>query len=401
MVSSSGTELRSLKPLIPTVYLPAILFGIGQGAILPVIALTARELGASVGLASLVVALLGIGQLFGDLPAGSFAARIGERRAMVGSVALITVALLLCVVATQVWMLAAAIGIVGIASAVWGIARHTYLTEVVPYQLRARAMSTLGGSHRIGAFAGPFLGAAAMQFWGTNGSYIVHIATAGVAALLVGFIKEPIKPKRPDKADGSLRDTVKVLRNHLPVFATLGSGALMVGIVRASRAAVIPLWAESIGVDGTTTSIIFGLSGAVDMLLFYPAGKAMDKFGRAFVAVPCMTVMGLSLLLLPFTHSAFTLLLVALLLGFGNGLGSGIILTLGSDVSPATGRAQFLGGWRLCADTGTALGPVIVSGVTVAIALGPAIWAIAAIGFGGAAALKHWIPRTQPAMAER
>lgn len=386
---------------MPTVYLPAVLFGIGQGAILPVIALTARELGASVGLASLIVALLGIGQLFGDLPAGSFAARIGERRAMVGSVALITVALVLCVLASQVWMLAVAICVVGIASAVWGIARHTYLTEVVPYQLRARAMSTLGGSHRIGAFAGPFLGAGAMHLWGTNGSYIVHIATAGAAALLVGFIKEPIKPKRPDKAEGSLRDTVKVLRDHLPVFATLGSGAMMVGIVRASRAAVIPLWAESIGVDGTTTSIIFGLSGAVDMLMFYPAGKAMDKFGRAFVAVPCMAVMGVSLLLLPLTHSALTLLLVALLLGFGNGLGSGIILTLGSDVSPKAGRAQFLGGWRLCADTGTALGPVIVSGVTVAIALGPAIWAIAAIGFTGAAALKRWIPHPEPALAER
>ena len=38
---------------------------------------------------------------------------------------------------------------------------------------------------------------------------------------------------------------------------------------------------------------------------------------------------------------------VALLLGFGNGLGSGIVMTLGADFAPARGRAEFLGVWRL------------------------------------------------------
>ncbi|MEK8227717.1 hypothetical protein NKG05_18850 [Oerskovia sp. M15] len=38
--------------------------------------------------------------------------------------------------------------------------------------------------------------------------------------------------------------------------------------------------------------MIFGLSGAVDMLLFYPAGKIMDRMGRLWVAVPCMVVLG-------------------------------------------------------------------------------------------------------------
>ena len=71
-----------LRIAVPA-YGPTVLVSIGQGAILPLVALSARDLGASVGLAAFVVALVGLGQLVGDLPAGALAARIGEQRALV------------------------------------------------------------------------------------------------------------------------------------------------------------------------------------------------------------------------------------------------------------------------------------------------------------------------------
>ena len=49
---------------------------------MPILALRARELGADVPVAALVVALLGLGSLFASLPAGALIARIGERRAL-------------------------------------------------------------------------------------------------------------------------------------------------------------------------------------------------------------------------------------------------------------------------------------------------------------------------------
>ena len=404
-----STDPITLRSITPTVYLPAVLFGIGQGAIAPVVVLTARDLGASVGTASLIVALIGVGQLIGDLPAGSFAARVGERRAMIISALIIVAALIGCVLATSAGFFAIAIATMGLAGAVWGIARHTYLTEVVPYRLRARAMSTLGGSQRIGTFIGPFLGAAATHWWGTNGAYLIHLGTAIAAAVLVAVLREPrgATPEpsampaatSPSEVTESL-SLFAVLAKHVRVFRTLGLGVLLVGAVRASKQVVIPLWCEQIGVDPTTTSIIFGIAGAVDMLLFYPAGKIMDRFGRAWVAVPCMTIMGLALALLPLTHSAGTVLLVSLLLSFGNGMGSGIVMTLGADASPTVGRAQFLGGWRLCADLGNAGGPMLISGITLVASLGPAVLAMSLLGFAGAAALGRWVPglatRTAP-----
>jgi MFS family permease len=182
--------------------------------------------------------------------------------------------------------------------------------------------------------------------------------------------------------------------SHAKIFLTVGIGALLVAAVRASRQAVIPLWAEGIGLDAATTSLIYGLAGGIDMLVFYPAGKVMDRKGRAWVAVPSMLIMGLAMLLTPLTHNALTLLLASLLIGFGNGIGSGMIMTLGADYSPVAGRAHFLGLWRLMSDIGSTGGPALLSAVTALVSLAAGIGCTALLGFAAAAVLWHWIPRT-------
>jgi hypothetical protein len=46
--------------------------------------------------------------------------------------------------------------------------------------------------------------------------------------------------------------------------------------------------------------------------------------------------------------------LVAITMSFANGIGSGIIMTLGVDVAPANSRARFLSIWRVMSDSGNA-----------------------------------------------
>ena len=389
----TGAELRRLAL---TVYAPSTLYGVGQGAVLPVVALAARALGASIGVAGLVVAMAGVGQIIGDLPAGALAARIGERRAMLGSTVVGAVATVGCLTARAVWVLAAATLVTGMAGAVWGLARQAYLSDAVPLHLRARALSTLGGSQRIGMFVGPFLGAWAIHLDGVRSAYGVSIAASALAALMLLVLPEVPHADHVVRADGPQPGVLAVARAHLPVLRTLGAGMLLIGAVRASRQVVVPLWAEHLGLDATATSIVFGISGAVDMLLFYPAGRVMDRRGRTWVAVPSMVVLGLAHLALPLTVGVASLLVVAVLMGFGNGIGSGLVMTLGADAAPAVGRSQFLGAWRLCGDAGGAGGPLLVSAVSSVASLAPAVVLMGGVGLGAAGLLARWVPRHDP-----
>ena len=390
-------ESFSLRKIAVPAFGPSFLFGLGEGAILPVIALTVRQLGGSVALAALMVTLIGIGSLVTNIPASMITTRYGERWAIVGAGAWGALGMALCVLAPNLITFGVGVFMVGMASAVFGLARQSYLTETVPFRYRARALSMLGGVMRIGLFLGPFVAAGLIHVMGIGGAY-----WAGVGALILSAVVALRMPELPaHAAAGPAADAVapSTLRSvgagHTKIFLTVGIGALLVAAVRASRQAVIPLWAESIGLDAATTSLIYGLAGGIDMLVFYPAGKVMDRRGRAWVAVPSMLIIGVAMTLTPFTHSATTLLLASLLVGFGNGIGSGMIMTLGADYSPVVGRAHFLGLWRLMSDMGSTGGPALLSAVTAALSLAAGIWCTGALGLAAAAVLWYWIPRTE------
>ena len=389
----------SLRKIALPAFGPSFLFGLGEGAILPVIALTVRQLGGSVALAALMVTLIGIGSLVSNIPASVITTRYGERWAIVGAAVWGALAMALCVLAPNLFTFGVGVFMVGMSGAVFGLARQSYLTETVPFHYRARALSTLGGVMRIGLFVGPFVAAGLIHAMGIGGAYWAG-AGALVLAAVVALRMPDLPAHAPDAANADLAaaHAAATLRSigvsHAKIFVTLGVGALLVAAVRASRQAVIPLWAEGIGLDTATTSLIYGLAGGIDMLVFYPAGKVMDRKGRAWVAVPSMVIMGIAMTITPFTHGALTLLLASLLIGFGNGIGSGMIMTLGADCSPVAGRAHFLGLWRLMSDIGSTGGPALLSAVTAMVSLATGIWCTGALGFAAAAVLWYWIPRT-------
>ncbi|MCQ1985669.1 MFS transporter [Arthrobacter sp. zg-Y844] len=389
----------SLRKIAVPAYGPTLLYGLATGAILPVIALSARDLGATVALAALVITLTGVGSLLTNVPATIVTTRFGEKWALVAASAWCALAMVLAAAVPVLAVFALAVFMVGMAGSVFGLARQSYLTEAVPVNFRARALSTLGGVNRIGVFIGPFAAAGAIHFFGTTGAYWVGAAAAVGAGILSLQVPDlVVRSGRSgsgmvSKADAGPAPTVRsILRSHARIFRTIGIGVLLIAAVRATRQAVIPLWGQHIGLDPTATALIYGLSGAIDMLIFYPAGKAMDTWGRRSVAVPCMLIMGLGLGLLPLASEATGLLLAALLIGFGNGIGSGIVMTLGADFSPSPGRPQFLGIWRLLADLGTMGGPGILSGVTALVSLSAGIGATAVLGLLGAVVLWIWVP---------
>ncbi|HWS50025.1 MAG TPA: MFS transporter [Microbacterium sp.] len=402
------------------VYLPTILFSIGEGAVIPLIPVIAVTMGADVASAALVAAALVVGQLCGNLPAGWLVAKVGERFTMVIAGAVSVLAAFGMLYSPVLGLFAASVFLLGFCAAAFGLARHAFMTTRVPLPFRARSLSLLGGSFRLGIFIGPFFAAGLLQVFHDELATIWFlIGCLFVMLLLVLFGPDPEKtnpPVRTANRSEPAEDSGEPVSGSIPtieragVFRTmwqqrsvlgrLGAAAASLSALRSARQALLPLWGVSIGLDASTIALVVGISGAVDFALFYASGQVMDRFGRLWAAMPAMLVMGLGFLALAFTHDLDSAVLwygtFAVVLGVGNGLSSGILLTLGADVAPKHEPAAFLGSWRTLADAGGAAAPLIVAGITAVASLSFAAGAMGVIGLIGAAGFLRWIPRFVP-----
>jgi len=419
--SASAARTREALRGAVQIYAPSTVYAVGLGAMTPALAVAALALGLDAARAAAVVLLVGLGSLVANGPASALAARAGERVTMVVSAVLGTAGAGLAWATTagvssgpsaagvaepgRLALFLAAVLAVGMAGAGFNLARQAYLAVAVPATHRARAMSTLGGTVRIGTFLGPFLGAAAQAPLGLDGAFAAAAAAMAVGALLCLRIRDlPVPASDPaageEPGPAGRPRLLDVARARRGALLTAGFGVVAVSAARAARNAVIPLWATHLGLDAATASLVFGLAGAADLLLFYPSGRLMDRFGRRAVAVPCLTLLGAGFLAISLTREPTAFAAAAVLLGIGNGFGAGIVMTLGADHSPPNARAQFLGLWRSMSDAGMLAGPLLLSGATAAAGLAVGVGSLAVVCGVGAVVFAAVLPRGPGAVAD-
>ncbi|WP_150308349.1 MFS transporter [Planctomonas psychrotolerans] len=413
---SSPERPFSLRSVALPAFLPTLLFSIGEGAIIPIIPIVADDLGASLAIAGFIAAMLMVGELIGDIPSGSVVSRIGEKAAMIWAALLSVVGLVVCLLAPSPWVLGAGVLLIGLSTAVFALARHAFMTSFVPRHYRARALSTLGGIFRAGFFIGPFLTAGLIHLTGTpQVAFGVHIVACLAAAGVLLALPDPMKILRAQQLAGpdgvptteggrfvaqEAHGLFRTIWNHKGVLVKLGSGAAMVAALRSGRGVMLPLWAVSIGISDSSTALIIGIAGGVDFALFYLSGQIMDRFGRLWSAMPSLFGLSVGYFTLSLTHdlpaNVQWFIVVAIFLSLANGIGSGILMTLGADLAPKRNPAPFLGAWRFTADAGSAAAPLLISLLTAVASLSIASGVMSVFGLIGAAIFARYVPRYVP-----
>jgi MFS family permease len=385
--------------LLMQVYAPTALLSFGSGLLLPILPLYAKESGGSFGLAGLIVSAAWIGTMLSDLPSGLLLTRFGFRRSMIfGSLlfGFATIGLGL-VHATLALIILQLIG--GVGTAFWGVSRHAFIATAVPPDTRGRAISIFGGINRLGTFTGPFVGGYVAQFFGLADALIVAgVVALGAVVIAVFFIQDPViptnvKPKGHSFNLAVVREVVSY--NRRDVIAA-GAANIFGQMIRSGRQIAIPLYAAyAVGLDPAHVGTVVSVSALVDVSLFIPAGYVMDRFGRKAAAVPSFAILALGMALVPFTHSYLQLLADGLILGLGNGIGAGTMMTLGADLAPSHLTGEFIGFWRLIGDSGRAASPLIVGAVADAAGIVFTSGAIAGLGVIAALMLAIFVRETR------
>lgn len=396
----SGSEGFAWRRIAVPAFGPTLLSASAMGAVVPIAALRAVELDASIGAAAFVVALTGVGQLIGVLPAGALVARIGERGTLWRAGVLDVLALALAGWAPTLWLMGVGLLLSGFASSAFFLARQGFMIDVLPPDRLARGMSLLGGSLRTGLLLGPAIGSLAIGPMGLQGAYAVAVALALASLVVVLTSPDLTGEHERERAQEPHAGVFTVIRRHARLLLTLGLGVLVISALRQARLVILPLWAVHIGLDGVDSSQIFAVAGFAELFLVYPGGWAMDRLGRLSVVAALLSVISVSFLALPLAETKGALLAVALLMAIGNGLGSGIVMTLGADAAPRHDRAQFLGAWRLMGEAGHAGGTLGLSAVTALVSLPVAAVTLGVVGLVGLAWTSVWVSRADRERSE-
>uniref|UniRef100_UPI0025D49A69 MFS transporter n=1 Tax=Demequina sp. TaxID=2050685 RepID=UPI0025D49A69 len=332
-----------------------------------------------------------LGRIPGSALGGALAHRLGAAGAAMLSLAILAVGAAVAAASPGLPVFLTGAVLVGLGHAAYHVARQNQILELIPPAFTARSLTSLAGIWRIANFVGPLIGAGLIAVWGLSSTYWFGAAcvVAAIGALaLAGARRERRAYVRPEHIS-----LAQVARDNAHVIRTLGVAVAATGALRQARLAIIPLWATHVGLSPEVATLIFSISAAIDMLLFYPAGATMDRRGRLWTAIPSTLLLALGTLALPFTQGVVAVTIAALVLGIGNGWGSGLIMTLGADVAPVRGRSVFTGLWMILQDTGGLAGPALVAAGAV-IALPVGFFAVGGIGLATTGAFLAWIPQS-------
>jgi MFS family permease len=389
----------SRRELLLAVYLPTAFLAFGQGILLVTIPVFAASLGITATLISLVTAAAAIGTLVTDVPAGLVLQRFGLRRAMLVGAAMVVIgtgslALPITVETMVIFRIFA-----GIGTALWGLSRHAFIAQSIPIAERGRAIAMFGGINRVGTFGGPILGGLVATGAGFRISFVAA-AVLGLFAFVAAFrfIPDDAHLVLQRKANARVRWGIvrETMRLHASDLTAAGIAQLFAQMIRQGRQLLIPLvGVQQIGLTAAEVGTVITISAIVDMAMFFPAGFVMDRFGRKFSSVPSFAVMGLGILLIPFAHSFWGLAGAGVVIGLGNGLGSGSMMTLGADLAPPGATGEFLGIWRLIGDTGGVIGPISVGIIADGLGLTKGAYALAGAGFVSSLILLFLVKETR------
>lgn len=394
-----------------SVFVPTVLLAFAEGLLVPVLPLYVASLGVPFWWVGLVLAGEAIGMLVGDLPAGSMLRRVDRKSAMLLGIALLGLAALATAFVDAVVGIFALRLVAGLGAALWGISRHAFLADAVPLQRRGRMIAAFGGAQRIGSLGGPAVGGWVAAAAGFSSAFLLYAAVAAATLAFCWRYLESAPPegrRLPPSAGTADRRAAPAGAGaeaasawslvwalggrHLGAAA---AGNLMAQAIRAGRRIVIPLHGAAVlGLDVRQVGWIVSLAAAFDVLLFPLAGWVMDRFGRKFAIVPSFALQALGMALVPLTGSFAGLAVAASLIGLGNGVGSGTMMTIGADLAPKGAVGEFLGAWRLVGDGGAMGGPVLVGALADALGLAFATVAVAAVGAGAALTFAYGVPET-------
>ena len=356
---------------------------LGFGAVVPVVALYAEDFDVSKTAIGLTIAVYGLARFLVNYPTGYLADRVGRKPTLALGGAITVVGTLLCAVAPTYEVFLAARFVAGAGAALVLTAGQIVLADIASPHNRGRVMAIYTGVFVFAVGAGSFPGGWLATHVDLAAPFVANAVLAGVVTLLALLVVPETRPAgsgvqgpesdmagagsgtltadlRPQAAARlSLGEQIRLL-TAIPGFGLICLVSFSAFFARTGGLFnVIPLLAEDqIGLEPDQIGLGIGMISIVGLVLVYPSGILVDRFGRRAVIVPSALLSAAAMILFPFAGSFTAFLVASLFWAAASGVGGAAPAAYAADLAPRDRLGPALGLYRTVADLGYVVGPL-------------------------------------------
>ena len=372
---------------------------LGFGAVVAVLALYARSFGVSQSAIGLAIAIYGFARFAVAMPAGRLADRAGRRTGLALGGLVTGLGNLLCAFAPTYPVFIAGRFVAGAGAALVLITGTVVLADITTPANRGRTLAIYQGVFLFAVGVGPVPGGLLAERFGLVAPFLVYAVAGGIAGLLAWFsIPETRGRGGVDAAElvtPAFLAQVRLLTGRVG-FVLVSLVSFVTAFARTGALFnVIPVLAhDRLGLSAEQIGLGLGLASLVGLVLIYPSGVLVDRYGRKIVIMPATLVSGVSLVLFLVMPGYAWFLAGCVVWSVATGVSGAAPAAYAADTAPPGMNAAAMSAYRMLADLGYVIGPLALGAITDAFGAGVALATAAVLLVAAAALFALYAPDT-------
>jgi len=364
-----------------------------------VLALYARSFGVGQSAIGASIAVYGLARFLLAMPAGRLADVAGRRSVLALGGLVSGAGNLLCAYAHTYPLFIAGRFVAGAGAALVLIGGQVVMADITTPANRGRLMAIYQGVFLFAVGVGPIPGGIIAERFGLAAPFLVY-AAAGPIAAVVGWLQIP--ETRGHHAGGVVVSETPPFRQQIRLLTARIGFVLATSITFVSAVArtgalfnVIPVLArDRLGLSADRIGIGLALASLVGLVLIYPSGMLIDRFGRKLLIVPATVMSAASMLIFLVAPSYAWFLTACVVWSLATGVSGAAPAAYAADVAPPGMNAAAMSTFRMIGDLGYVVGPIALGFATDVAGARGALGATAVLLVAVAALFARFAPES-------
>jgi len=329
---------------------------LGAGVIAPTMPLYAKTLGATGFGLGLIYSAFSVSRAVFMPVAGQLSDRKGRKMFIVAGLFVYTMTSVGYVWSASVGQLVWIRFLHGVGSAMVVPIAAAVIGDISPTGREGSTMGSFNVALFLGFGGGPLLGGFVLDTLGMSEVFYIMGGLSFVSFLLILFF---LPRKKEDQA--RRRASISPFRSlwHRDVFKGLLVFRLSNAVVRGSTTAFLPIFATRLDVSPSQIGFLVSLNILLTAILQHFFGRLADRFSRRFLIVLGNCLTAVPLLLTPFAHDFWHLLILGMIMGTGGGLAFPAALAMATVVGRDHGMGNIMGYFNMAMSLGMIIGPLV------------------------------------------